>query len=60
MQWRLRTRNELFFMFMVDSAPAPERAGALYGTRVWWDGLTSTQKPMSNRFDRGQWFEEVV
>jgi hypothetical protein len=32
----------------------------LYGTRVWWDGVTSNQKPMINRFDRARWFEDLV
>jgi hypothetical protein len=36
------------------------RTFILYGTRVWWDGLTSNQKPMINWFDRGRLFEDLV
>jgi hypothetical protein len=47
--------------FVSFSAPLTYTAHApLYGTRVWWDGVTSNQKPMINRFDRGRWFEDLV
>jgi hypothetical protein len=39
--------------------PANKRQ-TLYGTRVWWDGVTSNQKPIINRFDRRRWFEDLV
>jgi hypothetical protein len=62
--WQPHEFDEIRFATAVDSHVEHHLNLALfvflYGTRVWWDGVTSNQKPMINRFDRGRWFEDLV